>query len=622
MPDTVFMTKITYIALAIIFSIAVSPFRAGAENVEEEFTVSEQDETLVEVINQYAVDGDGFSLFVSLGKSRCIDNINRDRNQPTTLFDDQFTTLYDQMYALPQMFKKDSVCVVIDRYYADNIEDILDQMKDRNENASLQTSSPVVFADLLFSQDHITNWAYTELITNASAYTQMFYDEYLQDEIRNELVMRPPYYSDPDEDIYVAHELYTAVSEIVNRDQAMSDPFEALQEEDITIATSPDGAVRAFSWNSGLSGAFSYEYHTVVQYRVTDDVSRLLPQEVAYYSRTEYEDVLAAHRIDKIHRLSEGIYLLEGRSADGSTSTLFAYDILSGIMRKAFLFEVDGTTQSHIGFQHTTDGEEPAFRLDGDKLFVPEIDSEGEFTGEYSTLYYNFGFFETAEQHAERIATSEKGKHYITRIVFKDGDNLEATEEYIQGSNLSLMINMTHINDDDQQPTGDRFDLKLTCDFVKGNPVIKMVGLPLIDGVGYVENLDVMTLCDNIVKSRKSRLWAWAKPLRVLDVAGITVAVPYQKLRYTAVRFTRKPKKKRYDDVKWILDVNGSVQLLDGEAYSGTQIELTMQPEWVGKRVRVIPFIKRIETDVYAETTVWSEDIAYLVVESEPEAET
>lgn len=405
---------------------------------------------------------------------------------------------------------------------------------------------------------------------------------------------------------------YTAISEAVDGDQSMSDPFADLQEQGVTICSSADGAVRTFSWETEQKQGHRH-YNTVIQYRVARGVARQTP--LRGYFQASYFDFFESYRIEKIHNFYRGIYLLEGSFItpdDNRGSALFAYDLSSGILKKSFLFRADSLNLNHISFHQSTAGsgsEAPLakFGIEEEKLFVPTVDSTGQFSGGYETLYYNFGFFETEQAHKERIATSEKGKFYISRIVIKDGDNLEAISDFLVGNNLSIIVNLSHRNDDNPQVTErDKIDLTFNFDDedFAGAPVLEIAKIPLIDGVGYVENMDITSLCEEIVKSRKQKLWSWAKPQRVLDVAGLDCAVPYQYLRYTAVRFTRKPSERECRSIRWVLEVDGERQLLDKEEFSGTQIELMMQPHWAGKTIRVTPYIKKIKLSAGIETAV------------------
>ena len=71
-------------------------------------------------------------------------------------------------------------------------------------------------------------------------------------------------------------------------------------------------------------------------------------------------------------------------------------------------------------------------------------------------------------------------------------------------------------------------------------------------------------------------------------------------------------KDKEHSLVHWALEVDGELQLLESEEWHGTQIDLQMKEEWLGKTIKVTPYIQGREMD--ERMTIETKVVPYKVV--------
>ena len=137
------------------------------------------------------IDTNAYNHFVELGKCNCIEKILTGRktttNKKVFFFTDYFFTLYDYNYAFPQMFSKDSVLVVLNKCYFDNINNKIIKLQERDEKLNLRTTSPFFICNKLFEDEALIYKYYKMLIMNDNAYLNNYNynNAYLENIISN-----------------------------------------------------------------------------------------------------------------------------------------------------------------------------------------------------------------------------------------------------------------------------------------------------------------------------------------------------------------------------------------------------------------------------------------------------
>ncbi len=369
------------------------------------------------------------------------------------------------------------------------------------------------------------------------------------------------------------------------RDGGMTDPLEEMRQKGVDILSSRDGNVRVFQWSDTTS-------RPLIQYRVADCVSRfyrrrpkLLPE----------DKLLEQVQIDSIIHLRGGVYLLRGKPLSPDSAAverLFGMDLGTGIMKKDYLFE---TRSRHACFL-----ESPVpFAFPGDEQLIAAGD----------TLQYNGNWFESMAARRKRLSTADgKGKFVITRLLFKDAVNLTVLQDELDPhAGLSFQIDVTHDPDEVDEIERETVSNSFECDFREGNPTVRIKYIPILNGTCYVENLDIVDLCDRQEKARRRPFNRWAS-MRPHTVAGLDEAMPCQHVRYTALAFPRVPTAKQAASVRWMLRVgDGGWQLLDTAQYKGIQADIVMLPEWEETKITVAPFVKKFDPKVSKTTLVANE---------------
>ncbi|MDR3236177.1 MAG: hypothetical protein LBT48_05550 [Prevotellaceae bacterium] len=389
---------------------------------------------------------------------------------------------------------------------------------------------------------------------------------------------------------------------IIQADSTMSNPFIELQEQHIRIISSPDGKIRVFQWRN--SDTIQTSYSHIVQYSVFEGKTRLFSTDYTFLNEVCYDTIYPP--------LRNGVYLFEGDVA--ADRRLLGCDISSGVFRKAYPFnstENQPLYATNIYCSVKEIQNPPHFQLEKDRLMIPEMNGDSIFTGKYSDLYFNGAYFEPLEVKQVRAEKKERagGKYpKILRFCFKDKWN-RYTIEAVDNGIMSIALDIS--NDSIEELEGETISISLTCDDYCGNcPKIEIPHVAIRNGRYYIENFNVRKQC----QTNTNRLILLGKKLyrqRVLDVAGLPEAVPYQRLRYTASRFTRVPDVETSKLVRWALEVDGRIQRLDAEQYHGMQIELEMKEEWLGKEIRVIPYLKKVNRKIAQATTIIDEDEVY-----------
>lgn len=363
---------------------------------------------------------------------------------------------------------------------------------------------------------------------------------------------------------------------------------------------SNDKKIRLLTFNAGNDSTCRYIHE--LRYKTTPTtIQSSSLQDFRFFDLQQFQSL----RIDTIYHVTKDIYILEGMNEENEYF-MMGIDIERGIARNAYIFpqeeKEEETPICLISFPVDTTkyiAKKIKAELEGNKIRLPET-KENQFTGKYINYYFNGAHYEDSLSYSTTYSHTRQGEEIITRINFKDGNNrwilkkLYASQPYsvemmIASENEIIKpVSLTLQNEDKTEHwKGKLFEINMT--------------LKPINGTVFVENLDSYRF--PIIKSRK---WLKPKLKTVKYTAGRKEAFPFERLRYTAAIFNRPIKEEECQLVRWALEIDGNLQLLDGKEWQGTQIDLQIRKEWLGKTILVIPYIegRSINKKVAIKTTI------------------
>jgi len=308
--------------------------------------------------------------------------------------------------------------------------------------------------------------------------------------------------------------------------------------------------------------------------------------------------------IDTIYHVHNSIYLLEGFSQN--KYCLMGIDIGRGIAKDAYVLQdldvrepscfvsvsVD-TTKSAIGKARA--------KFSGNRIRLPRQGDE-YFSGGYNYQYFNGAHYEDGILYSETSSALEDGKKNITRIYFKDEANRVRQTQLYAGQVYSVVLDVAFREDTLTSPTSLKLESSKKYEHFRGKRFNIRMPLKPINNMVFIEGVDSYHF--PIISQRK--FFKKKKLHRVEYTAGRESAFPYEWLRYSAVIFNRPIKDEEWKHIHWALEVDGELQLLEGENWQGPQIDLQMRDEWLNKKILVIPYIEGnpINRKVAIETTI------------------
>ena len=348
---------------------------------------------------------------------------------------------------------------------------------------------------------------------------------------------------------------------------------------------SNDKKIRLFSIPTSEDGEPDYIHE--IEYDVAPGKTRTTALN-DYRSLSFNADDFPALIIDTIYHVHRNTYLLEGISGD--KYCLMGVDVGRGIAKDAYVFQDQDAHEPVCFISISVDTTQYAIgeikaQLFGNEIRLPEW-KDSIFSGDYISLYFNGVHYEDASSYAETVSKTQEDKEIIVRIYFKDEDNKRRQTELFSRQSYSVIIDAVTQKDKLTSPTSLKIESDSKDEHFQGKRFNVKMPLKPINDMVFIEGLDSYHF--PIISQRK-----FLKKLRkVMYSAGREAAFPYEWLRYSAVIFNRPINDKEWHHVRWALEVDGELRLLEGEQWQGPQIDLQMQEEWLDKTIRVIPYIE------------------------------
>ena len=349
---------------------------------------------------------------------------------------------------------------------------------------------------------------------------------------------------------------------------------------------SNDDKIRLFS--TPISDERGFRYTHTIEYDVAPGktrMTRLDDSRFFSFNATAYPELI----INAIYHVHNNTYLLEGVSEDNYC--LMGVDVGRGIAKDAYIFR-DPETLEPICFislcVNTTEYVigEIKVEFSENRIQLPEW-RYGCFWGIYTYQYFNGAHYSNSISYAEVAPKIEEGKEIVTGLHFKDADNRLKKTTYSPSESISVTVDIAAKGERSTKPLyltlrNDEEDEHFQRKLVK-------VKIPLkpINGAAFIEGVNPFYF--PVTSQRK---FLRGKLRNVRYTAGRESAFPYEWLRYSAVIFNRPIEEKEWHRIRWALEVDGKLQLLEGENWQGPQIDLQMQDEWLNKNILVIPYIE------------------------------
>jgi len=405
--------------------------------------------------------------------------------------------------------------------------------------------------------------------------------------------------------------LSDSIQSLLQSDPYLSDPLSSLKKQGIHILESADKMIRIVSWKK-RAGYFpsADSYCHIVQYNIAPGKTRFayFGFDCGHYDRFTYDYDMY---ISKIHDLDEGTYILEGvqKYDYNNEYKLIGIDIGRGILKNAYIFSEEGNDAS-MSFSVTYNPDctiESEYILREWHLQVPVLDENGCLTSDYSDYYFNGAYFVNGNEYEELLPDMLEEKDIITRLYYKDGDNMNTIMAYSPTDPISLITDVSRLKGNELKDIPYTIKLSSTDDdeHESGQTFEHSLILRLINNKVFIESINTYYLkADDTTAERSYDL------KRVIYTAGREKALPYEWLRYTAVAFNCLPSEEECKSVRWAIEIEEELYLLDADIYSGTQIDLQMKEEWIGKEIYVIPYIKvnEIYRDIAIKTLVLADN--------------
>lgn len=171
--------------------------------------------------------------------------------------------------------------------------------------------------------------------------------------------------------------------------------FKLPENSDMKIATSDDGRIRMFSWDTH-TGEHEHDYHTVYMY-LTGSGIKALP-DMQFNNKSDSRKP-AGNCYQKIYLISDGYYLAVSSDMLNDNNTLkkiVALKIDGTQLQPATLFSNDGQLLQDIQYTYNYSSnydfrkmkEEFDVRYENSKLIVPEV-ADYKMTGKYKVYNFN-----------------------------------------------------------------------------------------------------------------------------------------------------------------------------------------------------------------------------------------
>ena len=307
--------------------------------------------------------------------------------------------------------------------------------------------------------------------------------------------------------------------------------------------------------------------------------------------------------IDTIYHVHNSIYLLEGFS--GNKYCLMGVDIGRGIAKDAYVLQDLDVYEPSCFVSVSVDTTKHAIEkvraeFSGNRIRLPR-QRDGYFSGGYNYQYFNGAHYEDGISYLKTDSITEGDDVIITRIYLKDEYNRLMREELVAVLDFSVVLDIASKRDTLTSPAHLALQNGSRDKHFQGKLFNVKIPLKVIDDIVFVEGINMYYF--PIISQRK---FFKKKLHRVEYTAGRKSAFPYEWLRYSAVIFNRSIEDKEWQRIHWALDVDGELQLLEGENWQGPQIDLQMRDEWLNKKILVIPYIEGnpINRKVAIETTI------------------
>jgi len=363
---------------------------------------------------------------------------------------------------------------------------------------------------------------------------------------------------------------------------------------------SEDKKLRLFS--APVEDKYGWHYGHTIEYDIAPGKVRttnLYDSRFFSFSAFDFPELI----IDTIYHVHKDIYLLEG--VTGNEYCLLGVDIGRGIARDAYVFQNWDTDEAISCISVLVDTakyaiEDVKVKFSGNSIRLPKWGDDA-FSADYVYQYFNCVHYENSISYSETAPKVEEGRAIITRIYFKDEDNRLKQDALYSFQTYSVVVDVAAQNGEFTSPLHLSLENQGESEHFQGKFYNVKMALKLINGATFVEGLNSYYF--PIISQRKFLRGGLRS---VVYTAGRESAFPYECLRYTAVIFNRPIKDKERSRVRWALEVDGKLQLLEGENWQGPQIDLQMRDEWLHKKILVIPYIEGnpINYKVAIETTI------------------
>lgn len=196
---------------------------------------------------------------------------------------------------------------------------------------------------------------------------------------------------------------------VLNDTATLSYPFtESVKNEYVTVATSADGNLRIYTWDTGEGGTMIC-WGNIIQYRDGKKVmafDKSLGAVLHPDDSDQLEMDFGSHvdTILTVHAQDGIIYLIDDyfrESSNWGYSSLIALKIEDGKLMETSVLARDGETDSRIGCEHTIaewyfitnqgDGWDWIFRYDTDNnnLYICTVDSNSCYTDQYDIYHFD-----------------------------------------------------------------------------------------------------------------------------------------------------------------------------------------------------------------------------------------
>lgn len=397
--------------------------------------------------------------------------------------------------------------------------------------------------------------------------------------------------------------LYEIIYDVLKRGSNLEYIKKKLAQQDfLKLVSSDDERLFSIQWNQG---GINYCHYILVQ-NVAEGVYHVQNKRL-YYS-DDFDNESNSHLIDGIQRIGETErYIISIADFEKETVCLFGVDLLDNILKKEYMFG-DKTYCFDIQFASSFSDRRRLINLKGLQLIYPVFEKNGEICDGF--LFYNgFSFVDIESYNKNLVDIESEDKKKIGRQYWL----LSESSDLIEGPSLKISVDFvadryTNFKNESKYPIAKynycKSDLcPQLVDYSDLSVDSLSLFLPLYKGRSYVDGVSSSIFKEQLLSHYLPEKKTVPQPIYT---AGYDEAFSYQKVRYTALLFDKQVTEKDVTGLSWAVEIDGKVYPLDKEKYKGMQIYLEMSPRWIGKVVRVIPYIETIDRHFYCETAVIS----------------